>query len=81
MKELYAANKAAIDAAKSAAAIGGAAGSAGYTGATLMAGILADDVTEVDIARLSAQLAGLLDPTGLIGAGASYAYDTCDKAK
>ena len=81
MKELYAANKAAIDAAKSAATTAADAGSAGYTGATLMAGILADDVTEVDIARLSAQLAGLLDPTGLIGAGASYAYDTCDKAK
>ena len=38
-------------------------------------------VTEEDIARLSAMILGILDPTGIVATGAAYTYPKCSKLK
>jgi hypothetical protein len=74
MKAFYKANETAFQAAGLAAGVG-------VKTRDLIVGLDNPNVTELDIARLSAQIAGLLDPSGLISAGSSFAYDTCDKIK
>lgn len=39
----------------------------------------AEDVSEEDIARVSAEIAALVDPTGVAGVAASYTYAVCSK--
>lgn len=39
----------------------------------------ADEVSEEDIARISAEIAALVDPTGVSGVVASYTYSVCSK--
>ncbi len=38
-----------------------------------------EDVTIEDIVRVSAQIAGLVDPTGVADTVAAYTYPKCDK--
>lgn len=38
-----------------------------------------DDVTAEDIVRVSAQIAGLIDPTGVADTVAAYTYPKCSK--
>ena len=81
LRQLYNENKVLIEEAQAAATLAAKVGAAGYKSGELMAAIFSNESSEVDIARLSAQLAGLLDPTGLVSAGAAYTHVTCDKLK
>ena len=74
LKEWYAANKETIYLMRKAASVV-------KNEAQLIAALEDDSSSELDIARASAALAGVLDPTGLVSAGAAYVYDTCDKVK
>lgn len=72
MKAAYEAAKPAIDAAKKAKKV--------YTATDNSVELLSEDkVTEEDIARISAQIAAILDPTGLSDTVAAYTYPLCSK--
>jgi hypothetical protein len=82
LQELYKKNKAAIDKVKKAKKVGGKAYSTYKTGKNVnILAMNADSATPEDIARVSAEIAALLDPTGVASTVAAYTYPTCDKIK
>ena len=40
---------------------------------------LGNEITEADIIRLSAQIAGLVDPTGIAGVVSAYSHPLCSR--
>lgn len=75
LQKLYEENKKAIKAVTTAKK----AGTAGYD-ATIL-GMNAATATPEDIARVSAEIAAILDPTGVASTVAAYTYPTCNKVQ
>ncbi len=76
MKALYKANKAAIENGKALVDAAGKVATIASVGVALND----DDIVIEDIVRISAQIASLVDPTGIAGVVGAFTYPKCKSA-